>query len=480
MCRLRFPAGVVSSHQLLGLADLTERYAGGYADVTTRANFQLREIGPKDTVELLLGLHELGIINRGAGADNIRNITATPTSGFDPQELIDVRPLARQLHHYILNHRELYGLPRKFNVAFDSGGAVSVLEDTNDIGFVAVRVADGKPFPAGIYFRMQLGGVTGHQQFARDAGVLLKPEKCVPAAIGVIKAFIEQGDRTDRRKARLKYVLDRMGVEPFMEAVDERLPEKLRRAPLDVCEPRLQHVPGAHVGVHSQKQPGMHYIGVVAPAARVKADQLRALAAIAEEFGSSEVRLTVWQNILIPNIATQDLPATQRRIEAAGLSWSATGVRAGMVACTGNGGCKYSASNTKRHALQIVDHIESRGLALDKHVNIHLTGCPHSCAQHYIGDIGLLGCKVGDDAIEGYHVYVGGGYGARQDFGREICRDVPADRAPAVIEQLLSGYMQQRLGPSETFVEFVRRHPTQELQRLLSQQAEPTAVEVAT
>ena len=144
MCRLRLPAGIINSHQMRGVAALAEKLGNGCADVTTRSNLQLREIGPKNTVDLLTGLHELGIIHRGSGADNIRNITASPTAGIDPEELIDTRPLARQMHHYILNHREMYGLPRKFNIAFDGGGSISTLEDTNDIGFVAVRVDESE------------------------------------------------------------------------------------------------------------------------------------------------------------------------------------------------------------------------------------------------------------------------------------------------------------------------------------------------
>src|SRR5438270_4031083 len=143
MCRLRFPGGICSSTQLRGVADLAERFGGGNADVTTRANLQIRQIGPKHTADVLMGLHDLGIINRGAGADNIRNVTASPTAGIDPQELIDTRPLARAMNHYILNHREMYGLPRKFNIAFDGGGTISTLEDTNDIGFAAVRIKKG-------------------------------------------------------------------------------------------------------------------------------------------------------------------------------------------------------------------------------------------------------------------------------------------------------------------------------------------------
>ena len=160
-------SSILSSFQLRGIADLAERYAGGYSHVTTRANLQIREIKAQDGPKVLMGLYELGIINRGAGADNIRNVTGSPTAGIDPQELIDTRPLARELHYYILNHREFYGLPRKFNIAFDGGGTIGVLEDTNDIGFAAVRVPDGKAVEPGVYFHLQLGGITGHRDFGR-------------------------------------------------------------------------------------------------------------------------------------------------------------------------------------------------------------------------------------------------------------------------------------------------------------------------
>ena len=202
MCRLRLPCGIITSHQMRGVADLAEQFGGGYADVTTRANLQIREIRAENAPALLEGLHELGIVPRGSGADNLRNITGTPTAGIDPRELIDVRPLCRQLHHYILHHREMFGLPRKFNIAFDGGGAVSSVADTNDIGFVAVRVGEGEaaadesPVAPGVYFRMELGGITGHQDFARDTGLLLERDQCLPVAVAAVRAFIDHGDRT--------------------------------------------------------------------------------------------------------------------------------------------------------------------------------------------------------------------------------------------------------------------------------------------
>ena len=230
MCRLRIPNGIFNAWQMRGLADAADSFGGGYADVTTRANLQIREIGAAHAVDMLLAVQALGLTSRGSGADNIRNITGSPTAGIDPQEIYDTRPLCSAMHHYILNHREMYGLPRKFNIAFDGGGRVPVLEDTNDIGFVACQVTGGAGFEPGVYFRLQLGGITGHLDFAFETGILLKPEECVKVAGAVVRAFIAHGDRTNRLKARLKYVLDRMGREAFIAEVEKEYGSPLRRA----------------------------------------------------------------------------------------------------------------------------------------------------------------------------------------------------------------------------------------------------------
>jgi ferredoxin-nitrite reductase len=471
MCRLRFPAGILTTHQLRGTADIAEQYGGGYTHVTTRANLQIREIKAGDAVNVLTSLNDLGIVPRGSGSDNIRNITASPTAGIDPHELIDTRPLARELHYYILNHREMYGLPRKFNIGFDGGGTIAVLEETNDIGFTAVRVAEGKAVPAGVYFRMALGGITGHKDFARDTGVLLEPKECVPAAAAVVRVFIENGDRTDRKKARMKYVLDRWGLEKYIAETEKYLPGPFRRLPLEECEPRLPAVRGAHIGFHPQRRAGLYYVGVVLPVGRMSCDQMRGLGALADRHGSGTIRLTVWQNLLISDIPEAQIEAVKQEIEALGFGWKATEVRTGLVACTGNFGCKFSSSDTKRHALAIADHLDAR-LELDVPINIHLTGCPNSCAQHYIGDIGLLGTKVAvdDDMVEGYHIFLGGGYGPDQDIGREIHRNVKAEEAPLLIERMLRGYLAARLGNQETFREFCKRYSTEALAELFAAQ----------
>ena len=211
MCRLRIPNGILSHWQFAGVADLAERYGGGYAHVTTRANLQVRDIMPDGAVGLIEGLTSLGLTTKGTGADNIRNVTGSPTAGIDAQELIDTRPFASAWHHHILNDRSLYGLPRKFNVGFDGGGIIPVLEDTNDIAFTAVTVHEGAGADAGVWFRLGIGGITGHEDFAKYGNVYVKPEESVAVADAIVRVFIDHGDRTDRKKARLKYVLDAWG-----------------------------------------------------------------------------------------------------------------------------------------------------------------------------------------------------------------------------------------------------------------------------
>jgi ferredoxin-nitrite reductase len=477
MCRLRIPNGILTAQQLLALADIAERYAGGYSHVTTRANLQMREIKAPDAINVLLGISAAGLTSRGAGADNIRNVTGSATAGIDAQELIDTRPLAQAMHYYILNHREFYGLPRKFNIAFDGGGRIGTVEETNDIAFSAVRVGDGHGIPAGVYFRVGLGGITGHGDLARDVGVLCRPEECISVAAGIVKAFIDHGDRTDRKKARLKYVLETLGLEGFWNDVETRLGFKLARLPLAACDNRPSIDRYAHVGWHAQKQAGMFYAGIALPVGKITVPQMRGLADVARRYGDGDIRLTVWQNLLLSGIASERQAEAEAAILALGLATSVTPIRAGLVACTGNTGCKLALSDTKRHAMEIANHVEAHlaktNLMLDSPLNIHLTGCPNSCAQHFIADIGMVGTKIAineDTEVEGYHLAVGGTSGNGAKLGRELMRDVRADEAPQVVENLLRGYLAQRDG-SETFAQFAQRHAIEDLRTLATTRA---------
>jgi ferredoxin-nitrite reductase len=464
MLRLRTPGCVLHAHQMRGLARMAEDWGAGEAHITTRGNIQIREFQPKDIVRVLMEVQSLGMSSRGSGADNIRNITATPTSGLDPRELFDVAPLAQALNFYILNSRDLYGLPRKFNVAFDSGGAISVVADTNDIAFVATRVAEGRTVPEGVYFRVQLCGITGHRQFASDCGILLTSGQTVAVAAAMIRVFRDHGDRTDRKKARLKYLIDRWGIEKFLEETEKQLAFPLVRFSLAECEPRAAIHQHGHLGAHPQRQSGLFYIGVAVPVGRLSVRQMRAIAEIAEHYGSGEIRLTVWQNLILSNIPGDKLKAAQRAIADAGLSDAAGTFAAGTVACTGNKGCRFSATDTKAHAVSLAGFLDERFKVVQP-VNLHVTGCPHSCAQHYIGDIGLLGTKIGGE--EGYQVLIGGGSDERQGLGRELAAAVRFADLPLLMEKLFSCFLRMRM-EHESFLDFTRRHRIEQLKELLT------------
>ena len=316
------------------------------------------------------------------------------------------------------------------------------LEETNDIGFQAIEVLEGAAVAPGVWMRLVLGGISGHRDLARDTGIVLKPEDCNRVADAIIRVFIENGDRTNRNKSRMKYVLDAWGFDKYLAAVEEKLGRKLDRVDAAHVAPRRPTDRFSHVGVHAQAQPGLNWVGVVLPVGKMTTDQMRGLAKVAAECGDGQIRMTVWQNFIFSGVPDAKVAEVEARVEALGLSTKAAGIRSGLVACTGARGCKFAASDTKGHAMIIADHVERTVPALDVPVNVHLTGCHHSCAQHYIGDIGLIGAKVvvseEGDTVEGYDVVVGGGFAENTKIGTEIWKAVKAEDAPARVEALLS------------------------------------------
>jgi ferredoxin-nitrite reductase len=229
----------------------------------------------------------------------------------------------------------------------------------------------------------------------------------------------------------------------------------------------------AHIGVHQQKQAGLNWIGVSLLLGKVTSEQMRGLAKIARDLGDGEIRLTVWQNLLIPGVRDENVELAIAAIKTIGLAVEASQIRAGLIACTGNAGCKFAASDTKRHAAEIGDWCEPR-VKIDTPLNIHVTGCHHSCAQHYISDIGLIAAKVPvgeEDTVEGYHLFAGGGFGPDADVGQEIYHDLKAEDAPKTVEKLLKGYLAHRASPDETFLAFARRHDAETLRKLADAEA---------
>ena len=471
MCRLRIPGGVVKSYQLRELAAIARELTTGYIQITTRNNFQIRLIEPKDCPEVLRRIQGCGLHSKGAGADNIRNITMNPCAGYDPHEIIDVRPFVNELATLIIGGREFYDLPRKFNIAYDGGGLISAVEDTNDIGASAVRIGENQEgISPGVYFRIALGGVTGHQTFASDCGVLLEPWQLNEFIVALLRVFIKEGDRTNRKKARFKYVVEAMGLDGVVKAATTFLKWSPRMLASDspAQSPRSFSQQGhSHVGVYPQKQEGLHYIGAGVPVGQLTAKQLNLIADIADSYGTGEVRLTVWQNFIIPNVGTAFTATACKALQRAGFYTEPSPLRNGFVACTGSKYCKFAATDTKGHAIQIMEYLSKR-VPLDVPVNIHFTGCAHSCAQHFMGDIGLLGTKVKDSLSgEGYHITVGGGFGENRKIGRQVFTGVSIESLGSVLEVMLRGYLAKR-DSGETFHAFCNRHSVGQLQESFS------------
>ncbi|MEM1343490.1 MAG: NirA family protein [Pseudomonadota bacterium] len=470
MVRLRTPACRLRGDQMLVLAEIAEKYAGGYAHVTTRGNIQIREIEPKNVLNVMEMLNQAGLSCHGSGADSARNMTASPTAGFDKAELIDLAPYTRRLSNLVLNTRELRALPRKFNISFDNAGTVSCVGDSNDICFQAVEIGEGAPgVEPGIYCRVGLGGISGHKDLTRETGMICTPEQSVLAGAAMLYVFVEHADRTNRKKARLKYLLDSKGVDWFIERTQEKLDEMeagFRLTPLarehDLARPPVDRQ--GHIGVHPQRQDGLSYVGLALEMGRLSIEQMRTIGRLAQRYGTNDLRMTVWQNILIPDVAEADVGTVEEALGGVGIGTRATAFAAGAVACTGKAGCKLALSYTKENGTALVRHLEER-FTLDQPINIHLTGCPNSCAQHYIGDIGLVGATLADGS-EGYHVVLGGGSDHDKGVGRPLCGPVAVTELNTVVEAVVSNYLERRAG-SETFLAFVRQIPDAELRSLL-------------
>lgn len=472
MARLRIPAGQLQSFQLRELAKIADELTTGYLQITTRANLQMRFIDVQNTPEFLRRIQTIGLHTRGSGADNIRNITANPTFGIDPNELIDVGPLALQLGQLIIQNREFYDLPRKFNIALDGGGSIGCVEDTNDIGLRAVRVPGGDGLEAGVYFRVKLGGATGHKSFAEDTNYLIAPTNALDALAAMVRVYISNGNRSDRKKARLKHLLEEWGMPKFIEETNKVLKNPLIKISTGMrLEDPPTEKPHSHIGFFPQKQTNLYYAGIGIPVGHLSSKQLLKLAELADLYGSGEVRLTVWQNLIIPNIPEYCIEPVKKGITRMGLDWKQSNLRSGIVACTGNSYCKFASANTKGNALELVNYLEKK-VELDVPLNLHVTGCPNSCAQHYIGDIGLLATttKVAGETLEAYHVFVGGGFGQNKAVGRQVFNAITVEQLKPTLERMLNAYLAQR-AEGETFQAFTMRHDLRTLQNIFCEAA---------
>jgi ferredoxin-nitrite reductase len=454
LSRIRIPGGIINSQQGHAIAQFAEEFGEGYVHLTNRANLQIRKT-QGITPEVLTTLQKVGLAATLTEVDHLRNIMASPTAGIDSLELIDTRPLVRELDTYICGHPELKGLSPKFSVAFDGGGAVSICEQKNEIVFRAIALENN------IYFQLILGDATN---------ILLKPKECLSVVIAIAQVYLDNVDQTLPRKPRLKHLLQDKGVEWYLQQAERYLPFSLLKRSKPTLDQSVNSQKYHHLGVHPQRQAGFSYIGIILPLGQLLTKQLHSLTDLAQTYGSGTLRLTPWQNLLISDIPHSSIPHVKDEIEGLGLHWNANHIQSSLVACTGKTGCASSATDTKGQALALADYL-NKHITLDVPVKIHFSGCAKSCAYHGKSDITLLGTlfEKNKTLVEGYHIYVGD---EEQAFGRELYTNVCVVELPHRILQVLRVYQIKRGEFDETLGEFTNRYTIAKLRQLFDQEGQ--------
>lgn len=465
MLRVKITSGSMTAAQLRAVGEVARDYGRGIADVTTRQNFQFHWL-TIDTLPIVIEkLNSVGLTTTGACGDITRNICGCPVAGVDPHELYDTRAITEEVHQYFLGNKEFSDLPRKYKISISGCPIHCNQPEINDLGIQAVERtnADGTKE---IGFHVRVGGGLSTQPYlSQQLNMFVKPEQVLDICRAVTTIFRDDGYRQRRNHTRLKFLVADWGAEKFRERMIEILgwtPEPAVDAP----KPRT--VQQDHLGVHAQQQSGKFWIGTSVITGRLTSDQIIAAADIAAQHCDGEVRATNQQNLLFPNIDESELDIVKAKLRGAGYRWDVSAFHLGAVSCTGNEFCNLAITETKGRLREIVGYLETT-LVWNEPIRIHLNGCPNSCGQHHIGDIGLQGCKArleDGSQVEAYDVCLGGRLGADAKFVRPIYRKVPADKVKYALENLLRSYEDKR-DDGETFGTFVDRNTDESLGQYL-------------
>ncbi|MDQ2798488.1 MAG: nitrite/sulfite reductase, partial [Armatimonadota bacterium] len=469
MMRIKVPGGRLTTDQFRVIADLTQEYARGIADITTRQTLQLHWLTIDQMPDILDRLDAVGLGTAGACGDITRNLTSSPAAGFDPQEIVDPRPVVDALHNFFYKNRDFGNLPRKYKIAVEGSAVQSTLPQINDASLIAYkRPSDGV---VGYHFFVG-GGLSLQPFFGRQLDIFV-PADQIDKIIDVQRAITEcyrdaEQLRLKRTRARLKYLMAEWGTEKFTSEVRK----KLDWSP-DTAAPGFQFSDETyrdHLGVNAQKQPGLNWIGLCILSGRITDEDMRRTCDVADKYGDGEIRLTNVQNILIPHIATEDLPGAQADLAAAGFEWDVPSIRRGAITCTGIEFCNLAITETKLRIKEVVGHLEQvTPNPYERGLKINMNGCPNSCAQHHVGDIGLQGClaRLDDGSqVEAFDIHLGGDIGATPSFTRAIHRKVPAEKVKYALANVIARFKETREG-SERFAQWAHRHTNEELDSFL-------------
>jgi len=468
MLRIRIPNGILYSHQLRTIADVSEKYARGIADLTVRQNVQLHWIRIEHLPEIFQSLWRCGLATLGSCGDTTRNLTGCAVAGVDGDEIVDASPLVLAANRMLNGNPEFYNLPRKYKISITGCRAWCSYPEINDVGMTAVR----HPETGEVGFSVRVGGgLSTDPHLAVRLNAFVHWNQVLPVVKGISEIFRDSDVlRQNREKARLKFLFLTHGwtTERFLEELERRIGFRLEPA---VADNPPDDVYRDHVGIHAQKQDGYAYAGLAVLRGRMSPADMRAVAELADRYGTGELRTTNMQNLLILNVAQDRTAGLAKEIEAAGLRLGGSPFWRGTIACTGTEFCKLALTETKGFARWMVEDLETRLPGFDQHVKINITGCPNSCGQHWIADIGIEGkkAKVEGQMVDAYYFFVGGAVGKHQGRARPIGYRAPATEVPAAIERLMRAYLGGRQN-GESFRQFTARRTDDELRRFVAGQ----------
>ena len=449
MLRIRLTACELTAPQAKEVAFIAYEYGYGIIDVTTRANVQVQGLKIEDVPKALARLEAVGLTAKQTGHDNIRNVFCHPLAGVDFEEIIDTRALCHEISALFLDSRVYSDLPRKFNIALNGRPQHGAHYWSQDLSFLASRDREGEPA-----FQVLVGGTQGQNpRLAWHLPVLVRPAQVVPVTRALLDLFREQGSREKRDQARLRYLIERIGIAGVLAELEQRLD-----FPLQPCieEP---HPPTGYdelIGWFKQPQGNLWALGLSVPLGRLSWQQLEKLAILSKRWGSGQLRATHEQGIIVLDIPSGFKDAAATAAAAAGLSPHADSLVRNTVACTGKQFCNIAVTETKGHMFQLVEKLRQRAVMLHG-IRIHMSGCPASCAQHHTADIGLKGVRVRRllGTCEGFDVYLGGGVMGQIHLALLYKLGVDADQLPVLIEEVIRQYYLKHR-PGQTFSAYWR------------------------
>lgn len=463
MMRVGIPNGILRASQARVLAQLAKQYGRNLADITVRQNIQFHWLTIESLPEIVDALDAVGLNPKGACGDVVRNVTGCPLAGIDADEIIDASPLALAASRLLSGNSDFYNLPRKFKLCITGCPVWCPYPEINDIGMTAVRRGN----EVGYSVRVG-GGLSTAPHLAVKLNAFVRQDQALDVLRGITQIFHDQqGLRESRDRARMKYLFLREGWTPerFLDELESRLKYRLdpaaeERVPGDVLRD--------HAGIHAQKQPGLHYVGASVLRGRLTGEQLEAAAELAERFGSGDLRVTTMQNLLFINIPKTRSAELARELQNIGLQVDGSPFWRGAIACTGTEFCKLAITETKGFTRWLVEELETRLPEFDQQLKLHVTGCPNSCGQHWIADIGIEGKKVKHEGkmVDAFYFCLGGALGEHAQVSRPVGYRCIATQIPDAIERLLRRYLQNRQ-PEETLRAYFARHTDIELRAQL-------------